>query len=612
VKRCTSRPPKNQTIVQCRAASEVVPADEMDMPPEVPGAEPLPLDHAFDDGWAGPPERMSRRRLRIEAASAAGLVAGSLALTAAAPAHATPAAGLVAAMIAAYALASTVLYHLGTGYAVPTQLVFVSMLWLLPPGAVPLAVAAALVLSTLPRIVASGWPKDTVVVAVGDAWPALGCAAAFAALGPEPPALATAPLYLAAFAAQAATDVVVSAIRQGAGRAIALRLHLQVYAVVLLADLLLTPAGFAVAMAADRDPWSVVVALPLLGLLWMLAHDRDTRIAQAHGRLRALQAERVRRERALRSLGDAMASKLDVEAMRSLALRAAMDGVGADAGRLSRLAGASLEPLEAAGALPPAAAVERLERAALAAGAPAEAIADGRAVLAWPLEQRDGSAPAVVTLARDGGAFDGGERALLSHLLAQAAVAVENAELHARLAHLAWTDGLTGLPNHRRFKEVLAAEIARASRHGTPLALLLMDVDNFKSVNDTYGHPTGDLVLATVAGVLRRSSRLYDHPARYGGEEFAVVLPGATPEDALSAAERLLQTLEAEHIGVPAAPDGTLRVTASAGVAAPPAGTPLDAAALVAQADEALYEAKRAGKNRAVLARPPARDATPG
>jgi diguanylate cyclase (GGDEF)-like protein len=163
------------------------------------------------------------------------------------------------------------------------------------------------------------------------------------------------------------------------------------------------------------------------------------------------------------------------------------------------------------------------------------------------------------------------------------------------------TDELTGLFNHRRFQEVIAAEVERARRYGQEMGLIMLDIDNFKQVNDTYGHLQGDLVLREVARVLRQSSREIDEPARYGGEEMAVALPQTDLEGAYQFAERVRHAVEDLALPLPSG-NGTLQVTASFGVASLASAEHADKDALVAAADSALYEAKRTGKNRTVRA----------
>jgi len=155
----------------------------------------------------------------------------------------------------------------------------------------------------------------------------------------------------------------------------------------------------------------------------------------------------------------------------------------------------------------------------------------------------------------------------------------------------AFTDHLTGLPNRRRFERQLEREVARTLRYGHPFSLLMIDIDNFKSVNDTYGHEMGDQVLIRMARILQEGTRGIDLAARIGGEEFAVILTETELPGGLEVAERLRQAVKAMQIpkvGV---------VTASFGVAECPSSvhTSRD---LLATADAALYEAKRKGRNR--------------
>lgn len=171
-------------------------------------------------------------------------------------------------------------------------------------------------------------------------------------------------------------------------------------------------------------------------------------------------------------------------------------------------------------------------------------------------------------------------------------------EANRQLEVLATQDPLTGLANRRRFDEVLEHELRRAVREGSPLALLLVDLDYFKRYNDSYGHVQGDACLQSVARVLLHvAQRPADLAARYGGEELVMVLPQTALAGALSVAQRLLQGISGLGVEHHASPLG--RVTASIGVAVfEPAHGPADATALVEAADRALYRAKEAGRNR--------------
>ncbi|MBL8935145.1 MAG: diguanylate cyclase [Archangium sp.] len=165
------------------------------------------------------------------------------------------------------------------------------------------------------------------------------------------------------------------------------------------------------------------------------------------------------------------------------------------------------------------------------------------------------------------------------------------------LLALSTTDGLTQVANHRAFQERLREEFRRAQRYDDPMALILMDIDHFKAVNDTHGHQIGDEVLKAVAKALKGAVRETDFIARYGGEEFAVVLPKTHLAGALTVAERMSQSLKATRSGV----DGAIRVTGSFGVSGFPGRGVTTAEQLLKTADDALYRSKREGRNKISL-----------
>ena len=172
---------------------------------------------------------------------------------------------------------------------------------------------------------------------------------------------------------------------------------------------------------------------------------------------------------------------------------------------------------------------------------------------------------------------------------------------HEGVVEQALTDALTGLANHRRFRETIAQEVERSQRYNHDMSVLLMDLDNFKTVNDTYGHPQGDEVLRRIADVLRAESRNIDMPARYGGEEFAILLPETDVRGAAEVGDRIRRRLERTQIVVDGAEEPIV-MTGSIGVAGTP-DFPLVPNELIEAADRALYEAKRTGKDRVVRAR---------
>ena len=168
-------------------------------------------------------------------------------------------------------------------------------------------------------------------------------------------------------------------------------------------------------------------------------------------------------------------------------------------------------------------------------------------------------------------------------------------EANEIIERLARTDPLTGLANRRTLDETFGREIARAERLREHLSMIMADLDHFKSINDQYGHITGDQVLASAAAVFKSQSRPYDLAARYGGEEFVLVLPGTTTDGAIAIAERIRKEIAA--LTVPGCPK---QITISLGVASWVAGEAPEA--LVARADAALYSAKGTGRNRVEVA----------
>ena len=337
-----------------------------------------------------------------------------------------------------------------------------------------------------------------------------------------------------------------------------------------------------------------------------LGREFNKMASQLEGQLEELRKERSRLQDAIRRVGESFARGLDRVGVLEIVVQTAVDGVGGDCGRatMRRRAEAPMEEVATTG--DPGLyhrVLHAAEAAVMDAGEAAEISLGGSSALAAPLSATEGGdrVLAIVSVARGDRNFSPQERELFSYLTSQAAVSVENVDLHETVQRQAVTDELTGLFNHRRFQEVMDAEVERARRYDAEMGLIMLDIDNFKRVNDTYGHMQGDEVLRAVARVLRQSAREIDEPARYGGEEMAVALPQTDLDGAYNFAERVRKRIEALELPLLEG-DGVLKVTASFGAASLVSSPQSDKEGLVAAADAALYRAKRSGKNRTVKA----------
>ncbi len=353
-----------------------------------------------------------------------------------------------------------------------------------------------------------------------------------------------------------------------------------------------------------------------------LGHEFNSMSSQLEAKIEEIERKREELEATIRRVGDALATGLDRDGVIALAVRQAVDACAAEAGRALPVArgafherrsgrddaglddalvaaerrafepGPELGP-ELLDSVDPESPRPRPRRASAAQTGHAHALAvPMRAVVSSSEAEFLG----VLSIARHGPAFTREEEELLEYLAGQAIVSIENASLHETVGRQAVTDELTGLANARAFRSILDREIERSRRFQTPLGLVMVDLDDFKQVNDRHGHQQGDEVLASVAAVLRDFSRDIDAPARYGGEELAVVLPQTDSDGAALLAGRMREAVE--RLRVPSVSGGAaLRVTASFGIASVPESA-TDREELVAAADAALYRAKRGGKNR--------------
>ncbi len=301
--------------------------------------------------------------------------------------------------------------------------------------------------------------------------------------------------------------------------------------------------------------------------LAQLGHAFNDMVAQLEARREELEAERRRVRRATLRLGQVFSATHDVDLLRSTIVETAVEATSAAGGAFLTPTGEVARSGELDGD-------DRIELPVTA----------GRESFG--------------TLVLSGTDFASEDVDTASLLVGQAAVALENARLHHMVEQQALIDSLTGLPNRRRAEEALAAELARADRYGSPIAVVLADLDDFKAVNDAHGHESGDAVLRLLAGVLRENLREVDLAARWGGEEFLLLLPDTDSQGALIVAERVRSVLAGRAVHI--ADGNAVRVTTSCGVAAyPPASSREE---LLTAADAALYGAKRQGKNRVEIA----------
>ena len=346
---------------------------------------------------------------------------------------------------------------------------------------------------------------------------------------------------------------------------------------------------------------------------------------KVRGHVQALEDQSRQLQAGVSRLGDALGGTHDLDRILAVVLETAMVATGARAGavllrdastgELSLSAGRNLEehgvPVrlrlpEDAGISGAVARSGRPVRGRSGDGRgelhPGPGEPSGVPVVAVPLTGSGTVVGVLLLWDRDGDQdFTDDDLAMLRTFTSQATVAVDNVLLHEEARRLSVTDGLTGLANYRGFTVTVGKEVERAVRFERPLALLLLDLDHFKLVNDVWGHPRGDAVLVELAARVRAQVRDVDTLARYGGEEFVVVLPETDEVGAVQAAERICAAVRRRPFGE----DGEqpIDVTLSLGVAVfPDHGT--SSTALLRRADEALYAAKRGGRDGWRLAAP--------
>jgi diguanylate cyclase (GGDEF)-like protein/putative nucleotidyltransferase with HDIG domain len=217
-----------------------------------------------------------------------------------------------------------------------------------------------------------------------------------------------------------------------------------------------------------------------------------------------------------------------------------------------------------------------------------------RSAVSLPLVVTDRNIGSLMLASRKPSAYSSRQIKLLEKVALQIAAPIENAQLYAQLEQKSRIDGLTGLFNRRHFEERLNEEVSRHSRYGDVFSIFMIDLDNFKAYNDTYGHPAGDILLGQTGKIIKSSVRNVDHAFRYGGDEFVVILPQTAGDDAYVVAERVRGQVAGEM------EKKAIAVTCSIGLASYPTDGAV-ANELIDAADTALYHAKRSGGNRIFL-----------
>jgi diguanylate cyclase (GGDEF)-like protein len=491
-----------------------------------------PAVRLLEDSWNTRERSVGRRELVVEAAAGALflLVAVPLAL-AALGSHEldVPLAGL---LVAVYALTSRMIaFPIGAGNVVPSYLVLVPMLLLLPPGVVPLLTAAGLVAGAAGEVALGRGDAKRVLFALPDAWHALGPAAVLLVAGPVHSLRSPALVYAAAFVAGCLFDLLSATLRERATLAIASRIQLRVSMLVWLVDAGIAPLGLLLAHAMRRDAAAILMILPLNGVLWLFSRERNANLEQAQLRLDLAMRERARLQAAVGRLGEALAAKLDLAALTEIVLHGSIEALDAGSGLLS-LSGAT-QPHRIEVATPAEHAVLRVavEQAA-DAEQPCQIERDGVWALALPLgfSSATGNTSGAIAVGRAGRAFREDEEAVMRVLVDRAREAAADIVAHERLRDQALTDALTKLGNRRK----LAADMQRRLQSvspSAPLVLLLFDLDGFKGYNDTFGHAAGDMLLDRLARRLAAAVEGHGRAYRLGGDEFCVLLDGRLEHD---------------------------------------------------------------------------------
>jgi diguanylate cyclase (GGDEF)-like protein len=511
--------------------------------------------------------RMTGRDRLVSGLLALGFLATAVGTAAVTHTQRAPALATIGLLVLAYAVASQIDVEMGAGSAVPTGLVLIPMLFLLPLGQVPLWVAVGSILGAAPGYLTGREHPERALILLTGCWHAIGPVLVLAVAGEGAPRLASAPLYLGALGAQVGFDATSAITRDRLVHGVGFRLLLGYLSRAYLIDLCLAPVGLAYAIAVATRPAGVVLLLPLLLLMRSFARERGARIDHA--------LELGAAYRGTGRLAEMYHELLTVESLDATLERIADalgDLIAVDGVRIVEKTGAS-------------------ERTLLVRGHLEGTRQVGRSVRS----EADTESSLTLTVSPTNDAeLDADESQLVAWFADAAAVALEGARLKERLIHQARTDSLTGLVNHGTFQAQLRADLEFSRDSRQQLALVMLDIDDFKRINDVHGHGMGDDVLTMVAESLVEVAGPEAHVARVGGEEFTVIMPGFDTSAALTLAERIRAVIGGRRIGSL----GT--VTVSVGVAEAPRHA-RSARELISRADEAMMVAKARGKDRAVV-----------
>jgi diguanylate cyclase (GGDEF)-like protein len=487
-----------------------------------------PVERLLEDSWQTRTRTLSRRELAVESVAALLFCACAIPLAAHAFAVHRLDVSLAASLVVLYAVASRMVrFPLGVGYVVPSYIVLVPMLLLLPVGTVPLLAAAGLVLGTLVQVLGSRAGPGRLISAVPDAWHVLGPAAVLLLAGREhESSLVTAAVYLAALLAGYLLDLLSATVREALILRVAPHLQLRVIGLVWALDSCMAPLGLLAAHAARRTPADVLLLLPLCALLLLISRDRNSWIAHGQHRLDLLERERRRLQSAVGRLGEALAARLDIETLTDIVLRGSVEALDADAGRFALSSALGGKAIETGGTGKRSRNTLRAAAAtAQASGRRSKVEGDGAWAVALPFGLRDDPTGAVgaIALVRSDRDFREDELALFETLVERACKAADDIAGHQALREQVLTDPLTGLGNRRRLAHDLELRMEQASA-AAPLLLVVFDLDGFKSYNDTFGHQAGDAILERLGGRLASALSWWGSAYRLGGDEFCALL----------------------------------------------------------------------------------------